>query len=464
MFSVETYKSRRNELKKLVKSGVILLPGNNSSPCNYTANTYRFRQDSSFLYYFGLDFENLFAVIDIDKNEEVLFGDDQSLDDLVWTGPEPTTAEKAAMCGVNKVLPSNQLKKYVSKLFKDGAIFHYLPQYRTENIIKLNELLTLNYDLINKHTSKELTLAVIKQRSVKSNEEVAEIEKALEISYDMNLYAMLNTKPGIKERDVYSFVEAISYAKGQGPSFAAIFSVHGEQLHNPFYENTMQSGQLALLDCGAESMLHYASDTTRTFPVNGKYTDFQKDIYNIVLNTNLEAIKNSKPGIPYRDIHFAAAKNIVEGLKSLGLMKGDSDEIIQQGAHAMFFPHGLGHMLGLDVHDMEALGESLVGYNQDVQRSQQFGLKYLRLARPLEAGFVMTVEPGIYFIPQLVNTWEKERKFVDFINYDEVKKHLDFGGVRIEDNIVITETGSRLLGKPIPKTIEEVETVCANRK
>ncbi|MFH0735818.1 MAG: aminopeptidase P family protein [bacterium] len=461
MFNSEVYAKRRNELKEILKSGVVLLPGNNASPMNYPANTYKFRQDSTFLYYFGLDFEGLFGIIDIDNNEEVLFGTDLTLDDLVWTGPELTLEQKAELSGINKILPTEKLNKYVTTLFKDGSIFHYLPQYRTENIIYLSELLTLNYDLINKHASKEFILAAIKQRSIKSDLEVLEIEKAIEISYDMYDYAFKNTKPGISERDVYSFVEAKTYAKGHGPSFASIFSVNGERLHNPFHENIMQAGQLVLLDSGAESLEHYASDITRTFPVNGKFTEFQKDIYSIVLNTNETAIKTIKAGRPYRDVHFDSARTIVDGLKAIGLMKGDTAEAVKLGAHAMFYPHGLGHMLGLDVHDMEALGESLVGYTEDVERSQQFGLKYLRMARPLEVGFVMTVEPGIYFIPQLIKTWKKEKKFVDFINYAEAEKHFDFGGIRIEDDILVTNNGARVLGKPIPKSIKDIEDICS---
>ncbi|HPN39051.1 MAG TPA: aminopeptidase P family protein, partial [Melioribacteraceae bacterium] len=436
--------------------------GNNPSPINYTANTYKFRQDSSFLYYFGLDYEGLFGVIDIDNNEEILFGTDLTLDDLVWTGAEPTLAEKASFCGVNKTMYFDKLYKYISNLFKQGALFHYLPQYRTDNLLHLSELLTINYKKLNQHTSKDLIKAIIRQRSVKEDIEISEIEKALDISYEMNLYALKNTKNGVSERDIYSFIEAYAFAKGHGTSFASIFSVNGDKLHNPYHNNIMKSGQLALLDSGAESLLHYASDITRTFPVSGKFTEFQKGIYNAVLNANLKAINFIKPGIPYREVHKIAAKTIVEHLKDLNLMKGNTDDAVENGAHALFFPHGLGHMLGLDVHDMEGLGEALVGYNEEITRSEQFGLKYLRLGRKLEPGFVLTVEPGVYFIPQLIKTWKEQNKFVEFINYDEAEKHTDFGGVRIEDDIMVTPNGAKVLGKPIPKTISEIENIMEN--
>lgn len=457
MFESKIYIERRKKLKESIKSGVLLFPGNNSSPINYPANTYKFRQDSSFLYYFGLDYEGLFAIIDIDNDEEIIFGTDLTLDDLVWVGAEPTLNEKALLCGVNKTLPFNNLNKFISSLFKKGAIFHYLPQYKAENIILLSKLLSIKTNLINEHYSKTFTKAVIEQRSVKDSYEIGEIEKALEISYQMNMYAFKNTKPGVRERDIYAFAEAYAYALGHGTSFASIFSVNGEKLHNPFHENIMKSGQLALFDSGAESLNHYASDITRTFPVNGKFSNFQKDIYIAVLNANLNAIKNIKPGVPYKDIHKIAANTIVEHLIELNLMKGDPTTAVEEGAHALFFPHGLGHMLGLDVHDMEGLGESLVGYSDDIKRSEQFGLKYLRLAKPLQPGFVLTVEPGIYFIPQLISNWKEQNKFANFINYQEVEKHLDFGGVRIEDDILVTETGAKVLGKPIPKFVDEIE-------
>ncbi len=462
MFDSKIYIERRNKLKETIKTGVILLPGNNLSSINYTANTYKFRQDSTFLYYFGLDYEGLFGIIDLDTNEEIIFGNDLTLDDLVWTGAEPSLVEKASFCGVEKTMYIDKLYKHISALFKRGALFHYLPQYRTDNLLLISELLTLNYPKVNEHVSRELIKAVINQRAVKDDLEILEIEKALDISYDMNIYAMKNTRPGASERDIYSFIEAYAYAKGHGPSFSSIFSVNGDKLHNPHHENIMKSGQLALLDSGAESLMHYASDITRTFPVNGKFSEFQKGIYNAVLNANLNAIKNIKPGIPYKDVHKIAAKTIVNCLKDMDLMKGDTDEAVNAGAHALFFPHGLGHMLGLDVHDMEGLGESLVGYNEEITRSEQFGLKYLRLGRPLEAGFVLTVEPGIYFIPQLIKTWKEQNKFLDFINYNEAEKHFDFGGIRIEDNILVTETGSKVLGKPIPKTVDEIEEIMKN--
>jgi Xaa-Pro aminopeptidase len=316
---------------------------------------------------------------------------------------------------------------------------------------------------VNESASKKLSQAVIKQRSIKDVEEVNQIEDALDISYEMNTLAMKMTRPGIREREIFGMVEGITLSKGHGISFPIIFSVKGEILHNHDHENIMRKGDLALLDSGAESLLHYASDITRTFPVSGKFTERQKDIYNIVLSSQLRAIGLASPGKKFKDIHLETAKVIADGLKSLGLMKGNTEDAVSNGAHALFFPHGLGHMLGLDVHDMEGLGENLVGYDEKISRSDQFGLAYLRLAKELQPGFVVTIEPGVYFIPPLIEKWKSVNKFADFIDYNKVDKYLDFGGIRIEDDILITENGYRVLGRQtIPKTLEDVEKTCQN--
>ncbi|MDA3861571.1 MAG: aminopeptidase P family protein [Melioribacteraceae bacterium] len=461
MFSSETYINRRNELKKILKSGILFFPGSVDTPMNYRANTYKFRQDSTFLYYFGIDAPDLAAVIDVDNNREIIFGNDRDIDDIVWMGQEKSISEKASEVGVTETKSMSELANSLASHIDAGEIVHHLPQHQAQIMIEFDKLLKIHPSEVNDKSSKDFIRAVVKQRSIKSDKEVAEIEKALDISYLMNTLAMRASSAGTLEREVFGAVEGLALGMGNGISFPVIFSVNGETLHNHHHENIMKDGDLALLDSGAESLLHYASDITRTFPVSGKFTQRQKDIYNIVLDSQLKAIELIKPGVNYKEIHLETAKVIASGLKELGLMKGNIDEAVSQGAHALFYPHGLGHMLGLDVHDMEGLGEGFVGYDENTQRSEQFGLAYLRLAKELHPGFVITVEPGIYFIPQLYKNWKAENKLAEFINYDEVAEYMDFGGIRIEDDILVTETGNRVLGKsPIPKTVEEVERAC----
>lgn len=461
MFKTETYKNRRDELKKKFKDGILLFLGNNEMPMNYLGNTYRFRQDSSFLYYWGINEPNLAAVIDISKNKETIFGDNRSLDDVVWMGFDDTIENKSAKVGVENTKPFSKLESFIRKKISHGNKIHYLPQYRSDNLLLLQEILDIKAGEINNNSSVKLIKSVIQQRSIKSEEEITEIEKALEVSYYMNITAMKEIKVGITEREVCGKVEGIAISKGNGVSFPIIFSVNGEILHNHSHENIMQDGQIAVLDSGSETMLGYASDTTRTIPVSGKFTQKQKEIYNIVLESQLESIKMMKPGIKYKDVHLNAAKIIANGLKKYGIMKGNIDKAVEEGAHALFFPHGLGHMLGLDVHDLESLGENYIGYDKTVKRSNQFGLAYLRLAKKLETGFVVTVEPGCYFIPALIDKWKSEKKFIKYINYKKLSEYRNFGGIRIEDNVLITKDGNRVLGKPIPKTIKEVESACS---
>ncbi len=461
MFSSETYIQRRNELKKIMKSGILFFPGAVDTPMNYRSNTFKFRQDSTFLYFFGIDAPNLAAVIDVDNNREIIFGNDRDIDDIVWMGPEKSIAERATEVGVLETKPITELATALASRTKAGEVVHYLPQHQAQIMIEFDEWLNIQPTEVNEKSSKDFIRAVVKQRSIKSDEEVAEIEKALDTSYLMNTLAMRTSSAGTLEREVFGAVEGLALGMGNGISFPVIFSVNGETLHNHHHENIMKDGDLVLLDSGAESLLHYASDITRTFPVSGKFTQRQKDIYNIVLDSQLKAIELIKPGVNYKEIHLKTAKIIASGLKELGLMKGNVDEAVKAGAHALFYPHGLGHMLGLDVHDMEGLGEGFVGYDEKTQRSDQFGVAYLRLAKELHAGFVITVEPGIYFIPQLYKNWKAENKHSEFINYDSVAEYMDFGGIRIEDDVLVTETGNRVLGKsPIPKTIEEVEKMC----
>lgn len=460
MFSSKTYIQRRNILKKKIKNGLLLLPGNNEIPMNYPANTYRFRQDSTFLYYYGNDVPGLFGIIDADNNEDLLFGNDFEVDDIIWMGNQPTIRALGAKSGIRKTGNLNLMREVIKDAIAKGRAIHYLPQYSAENKLMLSRLLGIIPEVINDYKSIPFIKSVISQRSVKSNEEIKEIEKALVISYHMHTYAMMASRPDIFEREVAGTIDGFTFSMGKGNSFPTIFSIHGETLHNHNHDNKMKFGSLLVNDSGAESLEYYASDITRTFPVNGKFTQKQKEIYQIVLDSQLAAIDAMKPGIKYRDVHLLAAKVIAAGLKNLGLMRGDVKEAVSQGAHALFFPHGLGHMLGLDVHDMEGLGENYVGYNDKIKRSSQFGLAYLRFAKELEPGFVLTVEPGIYFIPQLIDLWKSEKKHTGFINYSKVEQYKNFGGVRIEDDVLITQNGHRVLGKPIPKTVHDVEEVC----
>ena len=461
MFDKKIYIERRKTLKEKFESGLILFPGNTESPANYAGNTYAFRQDSTFLYYFGLDVPGLAAVIDVDNNTSILFGNDISVDDVVWMGPQPSIAELAELSGIDKSEEYSKLNDMISNAIKSDKKVHYLPQYRSEQRLEMTGLLGIRPTRINDYASKQLIKAVVEQRSVKAKEEIAEIEKAADIAYRMHTAAMKMIKPGIIEKKIAGMIEGIALSLGAGLSFRPIVSINGQTLHNPHHDNIIQESSLVVNDSGAETDLHYASDITRTIPASGKFTEKQKNIYEIVLQAQMNAIENVKPGVMNKELHLIAAKTIVEGLSSLGLMHGNPDEAIQVGAHALFFPHGLGHMMGLDVHDMEGLGEDFVGYDDEVSRSDQFGLAYLRLAKKLQPGFVFTVEPGIYFIPALIDQWKSENKFTEFINYNMVEEYKDFGGIRIEDNILVTEDGYKIFGKPIPKTVEEVEALCS---
>lgn len=459
MFKAQIYIKRRELLKKQITSGVVLFLGNEESPMNYPANTYPFRQDSSFLYFFGLDTPGLAALVDIEEGKEVLFGEDVSVEDIIWMGALPSLKDRALQAGIKKTAPSSDLDKTLKEAVRKGRRIHYLPPYRSETALKIEEYLGIHNSLAKDYSSKDLIKAVVKQRSVKSQEEIEEIENAHSLTFEMHTTAMKLGRPGIYEKEVVGQIEGIAFSAGFALAFPTIFTINGQILHNHYHGNLLKKERLVVNDSAAESEMHYASDITRTFPVTGKFTQKQKDIYEIVLDAQLEAIRSIKPGVRFRNVHIRAAKKIVTGLKELGLMKGDVTEAVKAGAHALFFPHGLGHMLGLDVHDMEDLGEEFVGYDERTKRSEQFGLAYLRFARELHPGFVMTVEPGIYFIPALIDKWMAEKKHPLFINYDKVNTYRDFGGVRIEDNVLVTKDGCRVLGKPIPKTVEEIENI-----
>ena len=460
MFDAQTYSDRRDVLKQKFNSGLLLFLGNEDSPANYKANTYAFRQDSSLLYYFGLDIPGLAATIDLDSNTETIFGQEFTIDDIVWTGPQPSLERLAESAGIKNSASISKLEASIRSRIAKGSQVHFLPQYRSENILKISTLLGLNSTRVNDYASANFVTAVIEQRSIKSDAEITELDFAVDIAHKMHISAMKMTKPGIYEKKIAGMIEGVALSLGSGMSFRPIVSKNGHTLHNPNYENILEKGDLLVNDSGAESKLHYTSDITRTIPVGGKFSDKQQEIYEIVLRAQTNAIDAARPGMMNKELHMIAAKTITEGLMHIGLMHGNVEEAVNAGAHALFFPHGLGHMLGLDVHDMEALGEEAVGYNDHISRSNQFGLKYLRLAKTLEPGYVFTIEPGIYFIPELIDMWRQDYKFREFINYDRVEDYRNFTGIRIEDDILITEDGHRVLGtKPIPKTVEEVEAL-----
>ena len=459
MFSANTYQSRRARLKKDLASGIALLLGNQEVGMNYAGNTYHFRQDSNFLYFFGIDQPGLAAIIDVDNDREIVFGNDVSLEDVVWTGAVPKMKTLAAGVGVREVLPLRRLAGYLKKARRSGQHIHFLPPYRHDNMLFLKDALNIVPTRQKAAASEAFIRAVVAQRSHKSAEELAEMERAVNLSGAMHVAAMRAAREGQIEAELAGLVEGMAVSGGGGLSYPVILSVNGQILHNHYHGNTLQKGQMVLGDFGAETAMHYAGDITRTFPVSARFTSKQREIYDIVLDAETSAIAMLRPGLTYQQVHLATARRMAEGLKTLGLMRGDLDEAVAQGAHALFFPHGLGHMIGLDVHDMEDLGEQYVGYSAEVRRSEQFGTAYLRLGRRLEPGFVLTVEPGIYFIPELIDQWRRKKKFEAFINYEAVAKYRHFGGIRIEDNVVITDTGHRILGDPIPKTAAEVEAL-----
>ncbi|MGB8951543.1 MAG: aminopeptidase P family protein [Candidatus Aminicenantales bacterium] len=457
MFEAKIYRHRREHLRRQVQSGLILFLGNEESPMNYPANPYHFRQDSSFLYFFGLDSLGLAAVMDADSGRDMLFGDDIGIEDIIWMGYRPTLKERARQIGVPHVAPMKGLDALIGEAVRKKRKIHFLPPYRPEIVLKLKKLLGIRPHQAKQKASDELIRAVIDQRSVKIKEEIEQIEMALRTTCKMYMAAMKMARTGIYEREIVGRIDGIAIAEGEATAFPTILTINGHILHNHYHGNKLRRGKLLVIDSGAESPMHYASDITRTFPVGGHFSLKQRDIYEIVLKAQEMSIQSIRPGVLYRDIHIQAAKTIAAGLKEVGLMKGDIDEAVHQGAHAIFFPHGIGHMLGLDVHDMEDLGENFVGYNDRIQRSRQFGLAYLRMAKELKPGFVLTVEPGIYFIPALIRKWRREKKFLSFINFSHVDKYMDFGGIRIEDNILVTADGHRVLGKPILKKVKMIE-------
>ncbi|MBN1651851.1 MAG: aminopeptidase P family protein [Bacteroidales bacterium] len=463
MFQTQVYTNRRKQVKSQIDSGILLILGNQEASYNYPANTYHFRQDSNFLYFFGIDLYNLVGVMDVDNDIDYIFGNDVDIEDIIWMGPQPSIADQAREVGVENTADLAALATFIAEAQKQGRQIHIQPTYRGEHIIQLADLLKVSHNEVKNFVSVDLIKAIVALREIKDEFEIAEIDKAVDIAYDMHTTSMRMAYPGRVEREIAGTIEGISLAQGGPVSFPIILSVRGETLHNHDHGNVLKEGQMMVTDAGAETVMHYSSDITRTVPVGGKFNERQKGIYQAVLDANLQAIDAIKPGVKYRDIHFLAAGVLVDGLKKVGLMKGHTTKAVEAEAHTLFMPHGLGHQMGFDVHDMEGLGENYVGYDDNTKRATSFGTAYLRMGKELKPGIVLTVEPGCYFIPALIDQWKSENKHSEFINYDLLETYKDFGGIRIEDDILVTENGHRVLGKPIPKTIDEIETTMANK-
>ena len=450
-YNASTYIDRRNKLMHHLGKGKVLLLGNRESSVNFKDNWYPFRQDSTFLYYIGLGIPDIDALIDVDSGETILFADELTINDIIWTGPLPSFRDLGKDVGIHKVLPTSKLQSYAN-----GHSL-YLPPYRPDHILRLSNLLGLSVNEINGGISEPLIEGIINQRNVKSAEEIESLHEAATLTSRMHLEVMSNAKPDMHEYELVARAQAFGGKNHSRFSFLPICTVRGHVLHNHSYNGQLKKGELLLFDGGLESKMQYAGDMTRTFPVGDKFTDLQKEFYHIVLNMQHKSVELSVSGTRNLDVHMAAAKTLVEGMKALGFMKGDIDEAVAAGAHTLFFQHGLGHMMGLDVHDMENLDEAKVGYGNELKKSTDFGLKSLRLGRTLQEGFVITIEPGLYIIPELIAQFQAQGKYLDFINYNEVEKIGDFGGIRIEDDYVIKETGCELLGEPLIKDVADIE-------
>ncbi len=459
MFTSDVYINRRKVLKQNVGSGLIILPGNDYSPMNYKDNCYPFRQDSTFLYYFGINIEGLTAIIDVDNDEEVLFGDDVTLDQIIWTGPLPSIREWADRSGVAKTQASTSVNDYVQKCVRQQQTIHWLKPYREANLFKLSQWLGKNTDDVLNNYSKKLSKRIVQQRVIKEPREIAELDQAVTLSNKMHESVMRYCKPGMMEYELVAHLESVAAAHNARMAYPTILTINGQTLHNHHHGNKITEGKMVLCDAGVEIESVYCGDITRTFPAGKTFTTIQRDVYNIVLAALNDAAASVKPGVAFKDVHTKACTVLAKGLTELGLMKGNPAEAVEAGAHALFFQCGLGHMIGLDVHDMEDIGEELVGYSDEIKRSTQFGTRNLRLGRQLETGFALTIEPGIYIIPEQISQWKAEGRHSSFINYDVVEKFSNFGGIRIEDNFIIEPHGGRQLGNKLAKTVEEIESL-----
>ena len=460
MFSATTYTARRAELCRRIGGGLILIPGNGEASYNYPNNTYHFRQDGTFLYYFGLNLPQFFGVIDAATGEATLFGDDVTVDDIIWMGPQPTVVELGAQVGVASTMPTSALAQFVATAVASGQKVHYLPPYRGKTTLQLCSLLGLTPEQLMKGMSVDLMFAVAQMRETKSAEEIEALERAFHIGYNMHTTAMKMCRAGVVEREIAGAIEGIALGQGAGISFTSIVSQHGETLHNHNYNGTLENGRLLLVDAGAESVENYCSDHTRTYPVSGKFTDKQRDIYNIVLAAHQLSPQNMRTGAMYmEDVHRKALIILAEGLRGVGLINGSAEDAVAAGAMYLFMPHGLSHGMGIDVHDCEAMGERSYDFSAIAERAAESATCIHRATWRLRAGTVMSNEPGIYFIPALIDKSRAEGLYKGIVNYDKLDSYRDFGGIRIEDDIIVTDNGGRVIGgdKKIPVTVEELE-------
>lgn len=458
MFTKEVYEKRRNSLRKKIKNGLILILGNSESSRNYPSNYEHFRQDSTFLYYFGINAADLVGVIDVDNATDCLYGNDYTIDDIIWMGDQPSVKQLAKKAGVNSTHTLRDLQKTVKIAITSGRRIHFLPSYRAENTLRLKDLLGLKTSSVKDYVSKELIRAVVSDREIKSQDEIAELDRAFAIGYEMHTLAMQLCKPNVGEREIAGAIEGVALRKGLGVSFHNIVSHNGQTLHNHCHDNRLDANRLLLVDAGAETVRNYCSDNTRTMPVSGVYTQKQRDIYEVLTSAFEKSLSLVKAGITYQSVQRECFKVMANGLSSIGLIKGNVDDAVENGVVSLFMPHGLGHQLGLDVHDMENFGENNVGYDEETERSTQFGFSALRMGKRLRPGHVITVEPGIYFVPKLIEKWKNEGINRSFLNYDLIEEYLDFGGMRVEDTVVVNEGGSRILGnKRIPYTANQIE-------
>ena len=463
MFDKKIYVSRRECLKKLVGDGLIVIVGNSESPMSYGDNCYNFIQDSTFLYYFGLNSPDLIGVIDVDSNEEYIFGKEFTMNDIIWMGGQKSFKDRALEVGVKSFLETEELKKILELTKLNDKKIHFTNQYRLENSLKISKLLDKSLDEVEKDFSEKLVSSIIEMRNIKADYEIIEMEKATNVTREMHLTAMKNVKAGMKGYELVALLECEAKKYNATPSFHTICTTNGQILHNHFHGNVFKEGDLVLLDCGARLENGYCGDMTTVFPVSGKFDERQKDLYSLLIEMFEKAEEYTKPGITNKTVHLEVCKVLAKGFVERGLMKGNVEDIVKAGAHALFFPHGLGHMIGLDVHDMENFGENNVGYDSETSRETQFGIRSLRMGKELKAGYVLTIEPGIYFIPELIQKWKSEDLFKEYINYDKVENYIDFGGMRYEGDFLVTETGNKRLGDKMPKYFNEIEDVLANK-
>lgn len=469
MFSKDVYARRRQTLVAKMadsaaegKRGIALFIGNTEAPAQYKDNCYKFRQDSTWLYFFGIDQPLYAAIIDLDNGNETIFANDVEIGDIIWMGPQPSVASVAASVGVEKSAPYTDLNATVAKVLAEGRPVHFVKPSRYYNTMKIASLLGCGTDDVAGRFSLALTKAIISMRLVKEDCEIEVIDDACNLGYEMHTVARNSIVPGIIEQEIVGKMDGVTLSKGWGVSFPTILTQHGETLHNHLHDKIIEPGKLMVIDAGAESNVHYASDFTRTYPTSGKFTAKQREIYQIVCDCNEFAFSMTRPGISYREVHLKTMHLMLEELRALDIVRGDVQDMVEAGIAGLFMPHGLGHNMGLDVHDMEDYGENYVGYDDDQKRSSQLGLGSLRMARKLVPGNVITDEPGIYFIPALIEKWKSEKTDQGFVNYQKLESYYDFGGIRLEDDVLVTADGARRLGKKrLPISPDDVEAAMA---